>query len=96
MASFTQFAIDFGRKRAKEGAGPATLAIDMSFIRTIATHAAARTEASCQGFSREPSLLVAFGLQEKSQFGATRGLFPLLKGCTDPPLLRYSMRCEFA
>ncbi|WP_146991433.1 site-specific integrase [Bradyrhizobium macuxiense] len=33
--------IEYGRKRAKEGAGPATLAIDMSFIRTIATHAAA-------------------------------------------------------
>lgn len=33
--------IEFGRKRAKEGAGPATLAIDMSFIRTVATHAAA-------------------------------------------------------
>src|SRR5207245_9204988 len=31
----------FGRKRAKEGAGPATLAIDLSFIRTIITHAAA-------------------------------------------------------
>ena len=33
--------IEYGRKRAKEGAGPATLAIDMSFIRTVATHAAA-------------------------------------------------------
>lgn len=33
--------IEFGRKRAKEGAGPATLAIDMSFIRTIITYAAA-------------------------------------------------------
>jgi hypothetical protein len=33
--------IEFGRKRAKPGAGPATLAIDMSFIRTIITHAAA-------------------------------------------------------
>jgi hypothetical protein len=33
--------IEFGRKRAKEGAGPATLAIDMSFIRTVATHASA-------------------------------------------------------
>jgi hypothetical protein len=33
--------IEFGRKRAKQGAGPATLAIDMSFIRTIVTHAAA-------------------------------------------------------
>jgi hypothetical protein len=33
--------IEFGRKRAKQGAGPATLAIDMSFIRTIITHAAA-------------------------------------------------------
>ncbi|VIO72676.1 Tyrosine recombinase XerC [Bradyrhizobium ivorense] len=33
--------IEYGRKRAKQGAGPATLAIDMSFIRTVATHAAA-------------------------------------------------------
>ena len=33
--------IEYGRKRAKEGAGPATLAIDISFIRTVATHAAA-------------------------------------------------------
>src|SRR6516165_6495152 len=33
--------IEFGRKRAKEGAGPATLAVDFSFIRTVATHAAA-------------------------------------------------------
>ncbi|MDF0517617.1 tyrosine-type recombinase/integrase [Bradyrhizobium yuanmingense] len=30
-----------GRKRATEGAGPATLAIDFSFIRTIQLHAAA-------------------------------------------------------
>ena len=33
--------IEFGRKRAKQGAGPATLAIDLSFIRTIVTHAVA-------------------------------------------------------
>jgi hypothetical protein len=33
--------IEFGRKRAKEDAGPATLAIDLSFIRTMITHAAA-------------------------------------------------------
>jgi hypothetical protein len=33
--------IEFGRKRAKQGAGPATLAIDLSFIRTIMTHAVA-------------------------------------------------------
>ena len=33
--------IEFGRKRAKEGTGPATLAIDLSFIRTIITPAAA-------------------------------------------------------
>lgn len=33
--------IEFARKRAKQGAGPATLAIDMSFIRTIVSHAAA-------------------------------------------------------
>lgn len=33
--------IEFGRKRAKAGAGPATLAIDISFIGTVLTHAAA-------------------------------------------------------
>jgi integrase len=31
----------YGRKRANEGAGPATLAIDISFIGTVLTHAAA-------------------------------------------------------
>jgi hypothetical protein len=33
--------IEYGRKRAAQGAGPATLAIDFSFVRTILTHAAA-------------------------------------------------------
>jgi integrase len=33
--------IRYGRERVKEGAGPATLAIDLSFIGTILTHAAA-------------------------------------------------------
>ena len=33
--------ISFGRRRAKEGAGPATLAIDFCFIGTVMTHAAA-------------------------------------------------------
>ncbi|WFU14335.1 site-specific integrase [Bradyrhizobium sp. CB3481] len=33
--------IEFGRKRAKQGAGPATLAIDFAFIRTVVTHATA-------------------------------------------------------
>jgi hypothetical protein len=33
--------IEFGRKRAAQGAGPATLAIDLAFIRTILLHAAA-------------------------------------------------------
>jgi hypothetical protein len=33
--------IEFGRKRAKQGAGPPTLAIDFSFIRTVLSHAAA-------------------------------------------------------
>ena len=33
--------IDFGRERAKHGAGPATLAIDLSFISTVLQHAAA-------------------------------------------------------
>ncbi|MEO0636636.1 MAG: site-specific integrase [Pseudomonadota bacterium] len=33
--------IQFGRKRAKEGAGPVTLAVDFSYLRTVLTHAAA-------------------------------------------------------
>ncbi len=33
--------IMFGRQRAKDGAGPATLAIDISFIGTVMTHASA-------------------------------------------------------
>ncbi len=33
--------LNFGRKRAKGGAGPATLAADISYIHTIITHAAA-------------------------------------------------------
>jgi integrase len=33
--------IEFGKKRAKQGAGPSTLAIDFSFIRTVLSHAAA-------------------------------------------------------
>jgi integrase len=33
--------IKYGRERAKEGAGPATVAIDISFIGTVLTHAAA-------------------------------------------------------
>ncbi len=33
--------IEFGKCRAKEGAGPATLAIDFSFLGTLLTHAAA-------------------------------------------------------
>jgi len=33
--------VEFGRKRAAQGAGPATLAIDFSFIRAILVHAAA-------------------------------------------------------
>ena len=33
--------IDYGKKRAKQGAGPATLAIDISFIGTLLTHTAA-------------------------------------------------------
>ena len=33
--------IDYGKWRAKQGAGPATVAIDISFIGTVLTHAAA-------------------------------------------------------
>jgi hypothetical protein len=40
--------IEFGRKRAAEGAGPATLAIDFAFIRTILLHAPPSTASTCQ------------------------------------------------
>jgi hypothetical protein len=33
--------VEFGEKRAKQGAGPSTLAIDFSFIPTVLSHAAA-------------------------------------------------------
>ncbi|MBZ0260421.1 MAG: site-specific integrase [Hyphomicrobiales bacterium] len=33
--------IEYGKRRAKEGAGPATLSIDISFLATLLTHAAA-------------------------------------------------------
>lgn len=33
--------VDYGRQRAREGAGPATLAIDFAYLNTIITHAAA-------------------------------------------------------
>ena len=33
--------IDFGKMRAREGAGPVTLGIDLGYIRTILVHAAA-------------------------------------------------------
>lgn len=33
--------IEYGRKRAREGAGPATVAIDFSYMHTVLTHAAA-------------------------------------------------------
>ena len=33
--------IEFGKKRARAGAGPSTLAIDLSFVGTLLTHAAA-------------------------------------------------------
>jgi len=33
--------IQYGKKRAKEGAGPVTLAVDFSYLRTVLTHAAA-------------------------------------------------------
>jgi len=33
--------IDYGKKRAKQGAGPVTLSVDLSYIRTVLTHARA-------------------------------------------------------
>jgi len=33
--------IKYGKKRAKQGAGPVTFSVDLSYIRTILTHAAA-------------------------------------------------------
>ena len=61
--------IDYGRKRAKEGAGPATLAIDFSFIRTTLSHAAAihGIEASAEDVRLARIALTRLGLIGKSQ-----------------------------
>jgi len=36
-----EFILEFGRKRAKEGAGPVTIAIDISYLGTVLQHASA-------------------------------------------------------
>lgn len=36
-----EFIINFGRKRAKEGAGPVTLSVDLSYLSTVLNHGAA-------------------------------------------------------
>ena len=36
-----EYILDFGRKRAKEGAGPVTIAIDISYLGTVLQHASA-------------------------------------------------------
>ncbi len=56
--------IAYGRKRAGEGAGPATLAIDFSFLHTIITHAAAvhGVEASTEQVKLARKALVRLGL----------------------------------
>jgi len=63
--------IEFGRKRAKQGAGPATLAIDFSSIRTVLTHAAAvhGIEVSAENVRLARAALKHLGLVGKGQEG---------------------------
>jgi len=61
--------ISYGRDRAKAGAGPATLAIDISFIGTVLTHAAA-----VHGYrvDTEAVRLARIGLRRLGLVGASR------------------------
>jgi hypothetical protein len=67
--------IEFGRRRAKQGAGPATLAIDLSFVRTIITHAAAvhGIEVSAEEARLAPSHLNLVGKSKERDRRPTPG-----------------------
>jgi len=60
--------IDFGKQRAKQGAGPATLAIDFSFLGTLLTHAAAvhGVEVNVEDVRLARTALVRLGLIGRS------------------------------
>jgi hypothetical protein len=84
--------IEFGRKRAKQGAGPATLAIDMSFIRTIITHAAAvhGIEVSAEEARLARVALRHLNLVGKSNARPATGLW--MPNSYLPPLLTEALR----
>jgi hypothetical protein len=69
--------IEFGRKRAKQGAGPATLAIDLSFIRTIVSHAAAvhGAEVSAEEVRRRRTLPAPRALRRDARATPSGGAF---------------------
>lgn len=60
--------IDFGKQRARQGAGPATLAIDFSFLGTLLTHAAAvhGVEVNVEDVRLARTALVRLGLIGRS------------------------------
>jgi integrase len=61
--------IAYGRKRAGDGAGPATLAVDFSFLHTVITHAAAvhGTPVSAEQVKLARKALARLGLVGKPQ-----------------------------
>lgn len=61
--------VEYGRKRARGGAGPATLAIDFAFLNTILTHAAAvhGVATSTEQLKLARAALARLGLIGKSQ-----------------------------
>ncbi|KAF0180743.1 MAG: integrase family protein [Caulobacteraceae bacterium] len=61
--------VEYGRKRARGGAGPATLAIDFAFLNTVLTHAAAvhGVPTSTEQLKLARAALARLGLIGKSQ-----------------------------
>src|SRR5690606_13966962 len=59
--------IEFGRQRSKEGAGPVTLGIDLGYIKTILSHAAAvhGVVVSSEGVDQARIALARLGLVGK-------------------------------
>ena len=45
--------IEYGKRQTKQGAGPATLAIDFSFVRMLLSHACPLTRRPLPGFARK-------------------------------------------
>lgn len=60
--------IDYGKQRARQGAGPATLAVDFSFLGTLLTHAAAvhGVEVNVEDVRLARTALVRLGLVGRS------------------------------